>query len=112
MAMAFKPHTVTVTPTEENITARNITGYTPGSTFSLDCHVSEKSPTKAYNEFGAELRSPAFLMCEIDDAPSLEAGDKVEMADGRVFYVQAGPKIKDASEGLVDYALFLLARTE
>ncbi len=104
----MKPHTLTVNPVQETKSGDVIESYTFGSAITLRGQVSEKTSERAFRDFGHETSNPAYLMLDVDDSASVKPGDKVTV-NGRVYYVQAGPKINDAHPAM-SYALYLVER--
>jgi hypothetical protein len=109
-ALFFKS-TATVTPREKVKTGNVVVAYDNGDDFTIECDISEDTPQRAYMDFGIELKNPAYIMVELEDAETLHVGDLVTKGD-RSYLIQTGSIIKDRSGGVCDYAEFLAQRTK
>jgi len=110
LSLLHKPHTVTVSQVQPNVTSREITGYDRSTEVEVSGQITEKMPDVVFKDYGIDVKFPAYFLCDFEDASSVKVGDWLTTADSRIYNVLSGPKLMDA-DPVTSHALYLCRRT-
>jgi hypothetical protein len=88
--MLYKPHTVTIKAESRD----GAGGTSLGTSHTLKCQITPMAQTKAYEDWGVEVKRPHLLMADKSAAPYIEIGALVSWGSRR-FKVSTTPAIYD-----------------